>query len=78
MRELALEIIRASIAKLATSDGPDALRPRLAGEIDMAFKLRLIDYTERDELMAMMLDACLARREQLHQARLAQQLRVTE
>ena len=64
-------IITESIAKLQKADAPDALRPRIAGEIDMAYKLGLIDYEERDAAMNNMLNECIRRREELHRAKLA-------
>ena len=67
----ALIIINESIASMRDSKQPDALRPLVAGEINMAYKLKLIDYVERDELMTQLLLACQARREQLHRQKLA-------
>lgn len=67
----ARSIILESIKRLGTADAPDALRPRIAGEIDMAYKLGLIDYPTRDQLMATMLTAASDRRGALHRAKLA-------
>lgn len=72
----AKSIIAESIAKLHTADAPDALRPRIAGEIDMACKLGLISYQERDENMNSMVTECIRRREELHRERL-ERLRAT-
>lgn len=63
-------IITESIAKLHTSDAPDALQPRIAGEIDMACKLGLISYAERGAAMNSVVTECIRRREQLHRERL--------
>lgn len=43
----------------------------LRGKIDFAYELQLIDYTERDQLMAAMIAACARRRDELHRAKLA-------
>lgn len=67
----ALEIINESITSVRESRQPDTVRPLIAGEINMAYKLRLIDYVERDELMTQLLLACQSRREQLHRQKLA-------
>lgn len=67
----ALIIINESIASMRDSKQPDTLRPLVAGEINMAYKLKLIDYIERDELMTQLLLACQTRREQLHRQKLA-------
>lgn len=64
-------IIAESIARLHKADAPDALRPRIAGEIDMAYKLGLISYQERDALTIHMIGECVRRREELHRAKLA-------
>jgi hypothetical protein len=66
----AIQIIKESIGKLAESNLPDALRPRFAGEIDMAYKLGLISYDERDQLMTAMIVSCKDRRDELHKAKL--------
>jgi hypothetical protein len=66
----AKEIIRESIERLAASDAPDTLRPFLAGEINMAKKLDLISYAERDHLMGNLKAACARRRDELHSAKL--------
>ena len=67
----ALEIINESITSVRDSRQPDTVRPLIAGEINMAYKLKLIDYVERDELMTQLLLACQSRREQLHRQKLA-------
>lgn len=67
----ALEIISESITSVRDSRQPDTVRPLIAGEINMAYKLKLIDYVERDELMKQLLLACQSRREQLHRQKLA-------
>jgi hypothetical protein len=67
----ATEIIRHSVAKLERAESPDTLRPRIAGEIDMAYKLDLITYQEREHLMGNMVAACGRRRNELHRAKLA-------
>ena len=67
----ALEIINESITSVRDSRQPDTVRPLIAGEINMAYKLKLIDYVERDELMTHLLLACQSRREQLHRQKLA-------
>lgn len=70
MRARAIAIIKDSIGKLSVSIAPDALRPRFAGEIDMAYKLGFISYEERDQLMTTMIVACQQRREDLRQEKL--------
>lgn len=64
-------IIAESIARLQKAESPDALRPRIAGEIDMACKLGLISYQERDATMNHMIVECVRRRTELHRAKLA-------
>lgn len=64
-------IIQDSIASLINSDSPDTVRAMIAGEINMAYKLGLIDYTERDRVMTVLHNACISRRETLHRERLA-------
>jgi uncharacterized protein YlaN (UPF0358 family) len=71
MKARALAIIKDQLGKLAESNLPDALRPRFAGEIDMAYKLGLISYEERDQLMTAMIVSCKDRRDELHKAKLA-------
>jgi hypothetical protein len=66
----ALEIINESITSVRDSRQPDTVRPLIAGEINMAYKLKLIDYVERDELMTQLLLACQKRRAELHRARM--------
>lgn len=61
----AREIIRESIGQIAKAAAPDALRALAAGEINMAYKLGLIDYEERDNFMALMVDTCVRRREKV-------------
>lgn len=73
----AQRIINASIDRMAHSDEPDAYRPRIAGEIDMAYKLGLMTYPERDHAMGNMVAACARRREQLRKAKL-ERLGITE
>ena len=68
----AKSIIAESIARLQKADAPDALRPRISGEIDMACKLGLISYQERDAAMNNMIVECVRRREELHRERLEQ------
>lgn len=67
----AKQIIRDSVAKLAKADSPDTLRPRVAGEVDMAFKLGLISYAERENLQTTVVATCGRRRNELHAAKLA-------
>lgn len=69
--EKAKAVIIASIAGLARAESPDTVRPLVAGEINMAYKLGLIDYPERDHLMNNMVSACARRRNELHRAKLA-------
>lgn len=64
-------IISQGIAALATSEAPDVQRPIMRGKIDMAYELGLIEYAERDQLMATMIAACARRRDELHRAKLA-------
>ena len=71
MKNRAITIIKDQLGKLADSVSPDTLRPRYAGEIDMAHKLGLISYEERDQLTTAMIVACQQRRAELHQAKLA-------
>ena len=66
----AVAIIKASLGKIATADAPEILRNRFAGEIDMACKLGLIDYTEHDQHMTALATACKDRRETLQAAKL--------
>lgn len=67
---LAKQIISDSVAKLAKADSPDTLRPRIAGEVDMAFKLGLITYAERENLQTTVVATCGRRRNELHAAKL--------
>lgn len=67
----AITIINQGITALATSEAPEVQRPILRGKIDMAYELGLIEYAERDQLMATMIAACARRREELHRAKLA-------
>lgn len=64
----AVAIIKASLAKIAVSDAPGIVRQRFAGEIDMAYKLGLIDYPEHDQHMTALATACKDRRNELHAA----------
>lgn len=66
----ALEIINASIAYLAKSKSPDAVRALTAGEITMAYKLKLISYEERDGLLSRLITACDQRRNELRDRRI--------
>lgn len=67
----AVEIIQASTDRIARSDSPDVQRHRVTGEIDMAYKLDLITYAERDKLIITVNGASSARRKQLHESRKA-------
>lgn len=64
----AIAIIKASLGKIETADAPEVLRNRFAGEIDMAYKLGLIDYPEHDQHMTALATACKDRRNELHAA----------
>ena len=66
----AVAIIKASLGKIATADAPEILRNRFAGEIDMAYKLGLISFVERDEMLSMQDTTCKDRRETLQAAKL--------
>lgn len=66
----AIAIIKASLAKIAVSDAPGIVRQRFAGEIDMAYKLGLIDYTEHDQHTTALAAACKHRLDELHAAKL--------
>ena len=66
----AVAIIKASLGKIATADAPEILRNRFAGEIDMAYKLGLISFAERDEMLSMQHTTCKERRETLRAAKL--------
>lgn len=66
----AVAIIKASLGKIATADAPEILRNRFAGEIDMAYKLGLIDYTEHDQHTTALAAACKHRLDELHAAKL--------
>ena len=65
----ALEIINESITSVRDSRQPDTVRPLIAGEINMAYKLKLIDYVERDELMTQLLAPNPAKSSDSHQKR---------
>ena len=67
----AKQIIRASIALVAKSEAPDELRKRVAGEVDMAHKLNLISYAERDHIMGHLVATCAKRRNDLKSAKRA-------
>lgn len=77
MSEYAKAIIRESIAAMERAESPDALRPRICGEVDFAYKFGLIGYAERDNLINNVLAACGRRRNELHRAKLAR-LGITE
>lgn len=66
----AVAIIKTSLGKIATADSPEILRNRFAGEIDMAYKLGLIDYTEHDQHTTALAAACKHRLDELHAAKL--------
>lgn len=71
MADLAERHICNSLAALTSSQAP--LLDRVAGEIDLAYKLHLIDYPRRDALMGQLRSIVNHRREQLrkqHHARL--------
>jgi hypothetical protein len=70
MKARAIAIIKGQLGKLADAVSPDTLRPRYAGEIDMTYKLGLISFEERDQLMTAMIVACQQRRAELHNAKL--------
>lgn len=65
----AKSIISLSIASLARADSPDTVRPLIAGEINMAYKLELLTYAERDNLLNEMVAACARRRDELRRVR---------
>jgi hypothetical protein len=67
----AKQIIRESIDRVAKAEAPDELRKRVAGEVDMAYKLDLITYAERDHIMGHLVATCSRRRNELHRAKLA-------
>ena len=66
----AIAIIKASLGKIENADAPEVLRNRFAGEIDMAYKLGLIDYTEHDQHTTALAAACKHRLDELHAAKL--------
>lgn len=71
MADLAERHICNSLAALTSSQAP--LLDRVAGEIDLAYKLHLIDYPRRDALMGQLRSIVNHRRDQLrkqHHARL--------
>lgn len=77
MRKDPKDIVRESIAVMEKADSPDTIRPHICGEVDMAYKLGLIDYAERDHLINNVVSACARRRNELHRAKLAR-LGITE
>lgn len=65
LTEQAEQHISTSLARVSTSAAPSV--HRIAGEIDMAYKLKLIDYPRRDFLLGELHQAVDARRTQLRQ-----------
>lgn len=59
--------IAASMARVAGSDAPTT--ERAYGEIDLAYKLKLIDYARRDVLMSQLRQVVSVRLNQLNEQR---------
>lgn len=65
LADYAEKAIAASMAQIAGSIAPTV--DRVAGEIDMAYKLRLIDYPRRDVLLCQLRVIVNNRRQQLRE-----------
>lgn len=74
MADEAERSIAACMSRVAISPAPSM--DRTAGEIDMAYKLKLIDYPRRDALLMQLRTIVNRRREQLHAERIARLLGV--
>ena len=73
LADYAEKAIAASMAQVAGSIAPTV--DRVAGEIDMAYKLKLIDYPRRDVLMGQLRVIVNNRRAELREQQNARMLR---
>lgn len=73
LADYAEKAIAASMAQVAGSIAPTV--DRVAGEIDMAYKLKLIDYPRRDVLLGQLRVIVNNRRQQLREQQNARMLR---
>jgi hypothetical protein len=64
------QILTESIARIGKADSPDVLRGRVMGEVDMAYKLDLLTFAEREHWQQNVIAACGRRRNQLHKMKL--------
>jgi hypothetical protein len=74
LADYAEKAIAASMAQIAGSVAPTINMHRVTGEIDMALKLKLIDYPLRDVLIEQLRVIVAHRREELAQQELARKL----
>lgn len=65
LADYAEKSIAASMAQITGSIAPSV--DRTAGEIDLAYKLKLIDYPRRDALLCQLREIVNARRQQLRE-----------
>lgn len=64
--------IAISMASQTNSNAPDM--ERVAGQLDLAYKLKLIDYPRRDVLLSQLREIVIRRREQMNEQRIAKLL----